>query len=59
MLKIIRGSVASYTLVAGAAAALSALATWQGTVLVTPSAAQPAARRPSHCRGEARAADYP
>ena len=43
MLKIIRGSVASYTLVAGAAAALSALATWQGTVLVTPSAAQPAA----------------
>jgi len=43
MLKIIRGSVASYALVAGAAAALSALATWQGTVLVTPSAAQPAA----------------
>ena len=34
---------ASYTLVAGAAAALSALATWQGAVLVTPSAAQPAA----------------
>src|SRR5947208_16988746 len=43
MLKIIRGSVASYALVAGAAAALSALATWQGTVLVTPSAAQAAA----------------
>jgi hypothetical protein len=43
MLKIIRGSVASYALVAGAAAALSALATWQGAVLVTPSAAQPAA----------------
>jgi quercetin dioxygenase-like cupin family protein len=43
MLKIVRGSVASYALVAGAAAALSALATWQGAVLVTPSAAQPAA----------------
>ena len=39
----LRGSVASYALVAGAAAALSALATWQGTGLVTPSAAQPAA----------------
>ena len=38
-----RGSVASYALIAGAAAALSALATWQGAVLVTPSAAQPAA----------------
>ena len=34
---------ASYALVAGAAAALSTLATWQGMVLVTPSAAQPAA----------------
>ena len=43
MLKVIRGSVASYALVAGAAAALSALATWPGAVLVTPSAAQPAA----------------
>ena len=43
MLEVIRGSIASYALVAGAAAALSALATWQGTVLVTPSAAQPAA----------------
>src|SRR5262249_47622472 len=43
MLKIIRGSVASYALVAGAAAALSARAPGQGTVLVTPSAAQPAA----------------
>jgi quercetin dioxygenase-like cupin family protein len=43
MLTVIRGSVASYALVAGAAAALSALATWQGAVLVTPSAAQPAA----------------
>ena len=32
-------TVASYALVAGAAAALSALATWQGAVLVTPSAA--------------------
>jgi len=42
MLKVIRGSVASYALVAGAAAALSALATWQGAALVTPSAAQPA-----------------
>ena len=40
---MLRGSVASYALVAGAAAALSALATWQGTGLVTPSAAQPAA----------------
>jgi len=43
MLEVIRGSIAFYALVAGAAAALSALATWQGTVLVTPSAAQPAA----------------
>jgi quercetin dioxygenase-like cupin family protein len=43
MLEVIRGSIASYALVAGAAAALSALATWLGTVLVTPSAAQPAA----------------
>ena len=43
MLEVIRGSIASYALVAGAAAALSALATWQGAVLVTPSAAQPAA----------------
>jgi quercetin dioxygenase-like cupin family protein len=43
MLKVIRGSAASYALVAGAAAALSALATWQGAVLVTPSAAQPVA----------------
>ena len=42
MREVIRGSIASYVLVAGAAAALSALATWQGTVLVTPSAAQPA-----------------
>jgi quercetin dioxygenase-like cupin family protein len=40
---MLRGSVASYALVAGAAAALSALATWQGAGLVTPSAAQPAA----------------
>jgi quercetin dioxygenase-like cupin family protein len=43
MLKIVRGSVTSYALVAAAAAALSALATWQSAVLVTPSAAQPAA----------------
>jgi quercetin dioxygenase-like cupin family protein len=41
MLRVIRGSVASYALVAGTAAALSALATWKGAVLVTPSAAQP------------------
>ena len=38
-----RGSAASYALVAGAAAVLTALVTWQGAVLVTPSAAQPAA----------------
>jgi quercetin dioxygenase-like cupin family protein len=43
MLKVFRGSLASYALVAGAAAGLSALVTWQGAVLVTPSAAQPAA----------------
>src|SRR5436309_2754093 len=42
MLNVIRGSVASYAFVAGAAAGLSALATWQGAALVTPSAAQPA-----------------
>ena len=34
---------ASYALVAGVAAVLSALVTWQGMLLVTPSAAQPAA----------------
>jgi len=43
MLKVSRGSLASYALVAGVAAGLSALATWQGALLVTPSAAQPAA----------------
>jgi quercetin dioxygenase-like cupin family protein len=43
MLKVFRGSLASYALVAGVAAGLSALATWQGELLVTPSAAQPAA----------------
>ena len=43
MLKVLRGSLASYALVAGVAAGLSALVTWQGAVLVTPSAAQPAA----------------
>jgi quercetin dioxygenase-like cupin family protein len=43
MLKVFRGSLASYVLVAGVAALLSALVTWQGAVLVTPSAAQPAA----------------
>jgi quercetin dioxygenase-like cupin family protein len=42
MLETIRGSIASYVLVAGAAAGLSALATWHGAALVTPSAAQPA-----------------
>ena len=39
---MLRGSVASYALVAGAAAALSTLVTWQGAMLVMPSAAQPA-----------------
>ncbi|HZO38926.1 MAG TPA: cupin domain-containing protein [Methylomirabilota bacterium] len=43
MHKVLRGSLASYALVAGVAAGLSALVTWQGAVLVTPSAAQPAA----------------
>ena len=43
MLKVFRGSLASYALVAGVAAGLSALVTWQGALLVTPSAAQPAA----------------
>ena len=43
MHKVLRGSLASYALVAGVAARLSALVTWQGAVLVTPSAAQPAA----------------
>ena len=42
MLEAIRGSVSSHMLVAGAAAGLSALVTWQGAVLVTSSAAQPA-----------------
>ena len=42
MLKAIRGSVSSYMLAAGAAAGLSALATWQGALFVTSSAAQPA-----------------
>jgi quercetin dioxygenase-like cupin family protein len=43
MLKVFRGSLVSYALVAGVAAGLSALATWQGALLVTPSAGQPAA----------------
>jgi len=43
MRKVFRGSLASYALVAGVAAGLSALVTWQGAPLVTPSAAQPAA----------------
>jgi quercetin dioxygenase-like cupin family protein len=42
VLKTMKGSVASYALVAGAAAAISAIATWQGAKLVTSSAAQPA-----------------
>jgi len=37
-----RRSLATHVLVAGAAAGLSALVTWQGAALVTPSAAQPA-----------------
>jgi quercetin dioxygenase-like cupin family protein len=40
---VVRGSVASYALVAGAAAALSALAMWSGAMRVTSSVAQPAA----------------
>ena len=43
MHKVFRGSLASYALVAAVAAGLSALATWHGALLVTPSAAQPAA----------------
>src|SRR5262249_50957673 len=43
MLDAIRRSLASHVLVAGAAAGLSALVTWQGAAPVTPSAAQPAA----------------
>ena len=42
MRKVIRGSVASHVLVAGAAAGLSALVTWNGAALVPSSAAQPA-----------------
>jgi len=42
MLKIVRGSVASYALVAAAAAAISAIANRPGGKLVTPSTAQPA-----------------
>src|SRR5215470_8886125 len=43
MLQVVRGSVASYALVAGAGAGLSALATWQCSTLVPPAAAQPVA----------------
>jgi quercetin dioxygenase-like cupin family protein len=39
---VVKGSLASYALVAGAAAALAALATWSGAMRVTSSAAQPA-----------------
>ncbi len=42
MFRILRGSLTSHALVAGVAAGLTALVSWQGTVLVTPSAAQPA-----------------
>src|SRR6266699_5689025 len=42
MLKTIRGFVSSHMLAAGAAAGLSALVIWQGSPLVTSSAAQPA-----------------
>ena len=38
----ITGSLASYALVAGAAAAISAFATWGATKVVTPSLAQTA-----------------
>jgi quercetin dioxygenase-like cupin family protein len=41
MFKMVRGSIASYAVVAAAACGLSALAAWQGATLVTPSAAQP------------------
>jgi len=43
MLRTTTGCVASYAIVAAAAAAISAIATWQGAKLVTPSVAQPAA----------------
>ena len=43
MLTVLRSSLASYAVVAAVAAGLSALVTWQGALLVTPSAAQPAA----------------
>ena len=42
MLQMMKGSVASYAVVAGAAAVISAIATWHGAKLVTSSAAQPA-----------------
>ena len=41
-MKMIRGSVASYVLVAGATAGISVLVTWQGARPVTSSFAQPA-----------------
>ena len=41
-MKIIRGSDASYVLVAGVTAGLSVLVTWHGVRLVTSSFAQPA-----------------
>jgi len=43
MRPIMTGSVASYSIVAAVAAALSATATWEGGRLITPSVAQPAA----------------
>src|SRR6266851_4140332 len=43
MRRITTGCVASYGVVAAMAAAISAIATWGGTTLVTSSVAQPAA----------------
>jgi quercetin dioxygenase-like cupin family protein len=43
MRPIMTGTVTSYAIVATLAASLSAIATWQGGRLVTPSVAQPAA----------------
>jgi quercetin dioxygenase-like cupin family protein len=46
MLKVFRGSVASYLLVAGAAAALSALATWQAAAQPVASGVQQIVTQP-------------
>src|SRR5262249_9797798 len=45
---VVRGSVASYALVAAAAAGLTALGTWPGAVPVSSSAAPPAPTRGQH-----------